>query len=104
YTDDMWRIVAWAFALLPFFRRPKTVELNIEYLPLTLAKDVTTPTAAVVSLKGFVHRSQRLKLIGAFYYHNFQYSIDEISNGVRVANSSITNTLYSIQFGLGFRF
>ncbi len=104
YTDDMWKSVAWAFDLVPWFRRPKTVELNVEYLPLTTGSTIKNPNAVVVSLKGFVHRSQRLKLIGAFYYHNFSYNADEFSNGVRVANSAVSNSLYSIQFGLGFRF
>lgn len=104
YTDDMWKPVAMFFDLVPFFRRPKTVEINAEVLPLTTNSNISSPVAYILSLKGFVNRTAKFKLIGALYMHSYGFTSKQFSNGTQVSTDTVTNSVFAMEFGVGYRF
>ena len=104
YTDDMWKPAAWFFDLVPFFRRPKTVEANLEVLPMTTNSTITSPMAVVASLKGFVNRTAKFKLIGAMYYHGYSFTAKKFTDGVHTSTDTITNNIIALEFGVGYMF
>ncbi len=104
YTDDLWSPLQRIINLIPFLRKPKTLEINLEYLPFTTIQDVAKAQALILSLKGYIYYSPKINMILAFYGHNYQFERSESTAGVQTALSKVTHAALAAEFGVGFRF